>query len=76
MGEVHHFGDAAGIINVLPGAAGTALLNGRAVIVELQRDADDVVAFVGEHGGGDGGVHAAGHGDHNPCVAGGFIKAE
>ena len=37
-------GDRAGVVDVLAGAAGALAVGRRAVIVELQRDADDVVA--------------------------------
>ena len=37
--------DIARVVDVLPGAAGALAMGGRAMIVELQGDADDVVAF-------------------------------
>ena len=39
------FGDGAGVVNVLTGAAGTLAMRRRAVVVKLQRDADDVITF-------------------------------
>ena len=45
MRNADALGDAARIIDVLPGAAGALAVGGGAVIVELQRDADHVVAF-------------------------------
>mgnify|MGYP003590051297 CR=1 FL=1 len=47
-------GDVARIMDVLAGAAGTLLLDGRAVVVELQGGADDVVALLGQQAGDDG----------------------
>ena len=38
-------GDAARVVDVLAGAAGALAVGRRAVVVELQRDADDVVAL-------------------------------
>ena len=43
-------------------------MGGGAMIVELQRDADDVVALGLQQRGGHGGIDAAGHGDDDPCV--------
>jgi hypothetical protein len=40
MRNAERLGDAAGIVDVLAGAAGTGAMNGRAMIVELQRDAE------------------------------------
>ena len=54
MREAARIGDAAGIVNVLAGAAGFGFRSRRAVIVELQRHADDVVAFLVQQAGGDG----------------------
>ena len=53
MRDVERVGDAAGIVDVLPGAAG-ALARGRgAMVVELQRGADDVVALLAQQAGDD-----------------------
>jgi hypothetical protein len=46
------------------------------VIVELQGDADDVIAFLGQHRGHDGTVDAARHGDDHPRVGGRAGEAE
>jgi hypothetical protein len=48
MGDADAIGDAAGVVDVLPGAAGALAACGGAVVIELQRHADDVVAFIGE----------------------------
>ena len=45
MRDADPLGDVARIMNVLPGAAGALAVSGRAMIVELQGDADDVVAL-------------------------------
>ena len=50
-------------MDVSPGAACAFLGQGRAVVIELQGHADDIVAFFGQLCGNDGAVHAAGHGD-------------
>ena len=45
MRNAEPFGDVARVVDILPGAAGALAVGGGAVVVELQRDADDVVAF-------------------------------
>ena len=47
MRNADALGDRAGVVDVLAGAAGALAVGRRAVVVELQRDADDVVAGVG-----------------------------
>ena len=47
-----------------------------AVVIELQRDADDLVAGCLQQGGCDGGIDAAGHGDDDPSPrAAGGVEA-
>ena len=46
---------------------GTALAVERYALQSVGR-ADDVVALFVEEGGDDAAVHAAGHGDHDPCI--------
>ena len=53
----------AGIVDVAAGAAGARAVRGAAVVVELQRHADDVVAGLLHEPGDDGGIDAARHGD-------------
>jgi len=60
MGNADLFGDALGVINILPRAAGAFLLY-RAGI-KLQRDAHHVVTLALEQRRGDGGIHATRHG--------------
>ena len=62
MRDADRLGDAAGIVDVLAGAAGALAMGGGAVIVELQRDADDIVALALEQGRDDGRIDAARHG--------------
>ena len=44
VGNAEPVGDGARVLDVLSGAAGAFLLNGQAVIVELERHADGVIA--------------------------------
>jgi hypothetical protein len=60
--------DIAGIVNVLPGAAGTLAMGSRSVIVKLQRDADDIVPLGLQQRSRHRGIDPAGHGDDDPCV--------
>ena len=53
---------------VLAGAARAGAMRRRAMIVELQRDADDVIAFALQEAGNDGGIDAARHGDDDAGV--------
>ncbi len=68
MRDADPLGDIAGIVDVLAGAAGALAMGGRAMIVELQRDADDVVAFRLQQRSRHRGIDAARHGDDDPCV--------
>ena len=61
---------AAGIVDVLAGAAGAFAMGGGAVVVELERDADDIVALALEQGCDDGRIHAARHGDDDAGLRG------
>ena len=70
MGDAEPVGDAAGVVDVLAGAAGAAPPDGLAVVVELQGDADDVVALLLEQRGDDRGVDAARH-RHDDASRGG-----
>ena len=63
-GKLKFFGDSAGVPDVGQRAAGSKLivdLGGH--VVELERDADDVIALMFEPGRGRGAVHPAAHGD-------------
>ena len=54
MGNAERLGDAAGIGDVLPGAAGAGPVGRRAMVIKLQRHADDVVALTVQEPGDDG----------------------
>ncbi len=51
MRDAETVGDGAGVADVAPGAAGALAAGSGAVVVELQRDADDLVAGFGEQPG-------------------------
>ena len=55
-------------MDVLPRAAGALAMSGRAVVVKLQGDADDVVAFRLQQGGHDRGIDAPRHGNDHARV--------
>ena len=59
--KADRIGDAARVVNVLSGAARARLVHRRAVVIELQRDADDVVALARQHRRDDGRIHPARH---------------
>ena len=61
-------GDVAGVVDVLPGAAGALPVRGRPMVVKLQRHADDVVALFLQKRGRHRRVDAAGHGDDDAGV--------
>ena len=70
VGDAESFGDAAGVVDVIDGAA--AALDGfghagvageTALVPELHGESDEVVAFGAEHGRDGGGVNSSGHGD-------------
>ena len=66
--NAERLGDAARVVDVLAGAAGALAVRRRAMVVELQRDADDVVALGLEQRRDDRGIDAAGHGDDDAGV--------
>src|SRR3954454_5148360 len=68
MGDSDPLGDVASIVDVLSGAAGALAVCGRAVIVKLQRDANDIVALGLQQRSRHRGVDAAGHRDDHSCV--------
>ena len=68
MRDADPLGDIAGVVDVLPGAAGALAMGGRAMIVELQRDADDVIALGLQQRSRHRQVDAARHGDDDPGV--------
>ena len=65
MGNVQGLRHALGVIDIGPGAAG-ALARGRSVgRIQLQGDADHIIALALEQRGGDGGIDAATHGGND-----------
>jgi len=63
MRDAETLGDLLGIVNVLPGAARTRPLHRRAMVIELERDADHFGAAALGKRGRDRAVDAARHGD-------------
>ncbi len=76
MGNAQRFADAAGIVDVLAGAAGTGAVDGGAMVVKLQRDAEDVITLALQDTGDDGGIHAARHGDDNARIFRSLVKIQ
>ena len=73
MRNADPLGDIARIMDVLAGAAGALAMGGRAMIVELQGDADDVVAFRLQQRGGDRGIRRRRTSQRRPwCPAAGL----
>ena len=68
MRNADALGDGAGVMNVAAGATGALAVRRRPVIVELQRDADHVVAGLGKQRRRDRRIDAARHGDDNARV--------
>src|SRR6185503_7403481 len=77
MRDADALGDAARVVDVLARAAGALAMGGRAMVVELQRHADYVVALGFEQRRGDRGIDATGHGDDDAGVlrAAGKVEA-
>ena len=70
------FGDPAGIADILAGTAGAGPADGGAMVVELQRDTDDLITLGVQHRGGDRTVDPAGHRHRHPGSRGRPGKAE
>src|SRR6188768_3837827 len=68
MRDADPLGNVAGIVDIAPGAAGPLAMGGGAVVVELQGDADDVIALGLQQGSRDRRIDAARHGDDDPGV--------
>ena len=69
MRNGERFGDTAGVVDVLAGAAASLPARRRAMVIELQRDADDVVPLALHEGGGDRGIDAPRHGNDDALAA-------
>ena len=76
MRNAERLADAARIVDVLAGAAGAGAVHGRAMIVELQRDAENIVALALQNAGDDGTVDAARHGNDDARIFGLAVKIE
>ena len=76
MGNAELLGNRARVADVLACAARARAMHRRAVVVKLQRDADDVVALFLHQSCDDGGIDAAGHGDDDPRVFGALVEIE
>jgi hypothetical protein len=59
MRDAERLADAAGIVDILAGAARAGAVHGGAMIVELQGDAEHVIALALQNAGHDGTVDAA-----------------
>ncbi len=76
MGDVEARCNLARVMDVLPRTAGALAMLCGAVVVQLERDADDLVALFLEQGGNDRRIDAARHGDDNPCLLRGLRQVE
>jgi hypothetical protein len=76
MRDIELLRDAAGIVDILAGAAGALAMRRLAVIVELQRHADDVVALAFQQSRHHRGIDPAGHRDNDARVFGAAGKFE
>ena len=76
MRDADALGDRARIVDVLAGAAGALAVGRLAMVVELQRDADDVIALGLEQRRRDRGIDAARHRDDDAGVLGPALKIE
>ena len=68
MRNADAFRDLAGIVDILPGAAGALAVGRSAMIVKLQGDADDIVAFGLQQGRHDRGIDTPRHGNDHAGV--------
>ncbi len=59
MGNAEMVGRRAGVVDVLPRAAGAPAMGRRAVVVELQGDAHHIEPLPLEQAGDDARIHAA-----------------
>jgi hypothetical protein len=66
MGNADAIGRAAGIVDILPGAAGAFTADGITVVIKLQGDADDVAPLLLEQRGHNSRIDPARHGHDDP----------
>ena len=76
MRNIQPRGDGPRIVDVATRAAGALAADGLAVVVELQRHADDVIALARQQRGDNRGIHPARHGDDDPRVGGALRQAK
>ena len=76
VGKAHFFGHPARVMDVAAGTAGALFRQRGAVVVELQRDADHVIALFGQLRRDDGTVDAARHRHHDARLGRGFGETE
>jgi hypothetical protein len=69
-------GHRAGIMDIDPGTAGSLRLNGDTMIIELQGDADDLIALLMQEGCRHRTVDTARHGNNDTCLSLRLGKAE
>ena len=68
--------DPARVVNILASAAGSGPTHRLAMIVKLQRDADDFGTGLSGERGSHRAVDAAGHGNDDPSLPGRPIKVK
>ena len=68
MWNADAFSDGAGVMDVTTGTAGALTVDRSAVIVELQRNPDDIVAGVAQQRRRDRRIDTARHGDNHARV--------
>ena len=65
MRDAEMVGHPARVVDVLAGAAGALAAGGGAMVVQLQGNADHLMAGLGQQAGDGAAVDAAGHGDQH-----------
>ena len=76
MGDAEALGDAARIVDVLAGAAGALPAERRAVVVQLERDADHLAAGLDQERRRARAVDAARHGDDHAALGGRTLELQ
>ncbi len=66
--NVQALGNGARIVNILSGTTGAFAVNGGAMVIKLQCDPDDIIAFALHQSGYDGRIHTAGHSDDDTRI--------
>ena len=76
MGNAEPRGDVAGVVDVLARAARALAMRRRAVVVELHRQADDIIALARQQRRDDAGIDAARHRDDDARIGRGLRQAQ